>query len=152
MEPARTSPFHDFRLSRGVTWLEPTLSVELTYSEIMEAGSAIRFIGSLSNLARLSHVSRFESEEPEGPQPGHGLRYAAQRTGKYPDHDMPGCHEFPSGLEHVFAVNVEPDTRTRHAEPAAWNGLELGEQGRSTLGMHSATLRSKISARRRGLS
>ena len=31
-----TSPFHDFRLSRGVTWLEPTLSVELTYSEVME--------------------------------------------------------------------------------------------------------------------
>jgi ATP dependent DNA ligase C terminal region len=31
-----TSPFHDFRLSRGVTWLEPTLTVELTYSEIME--------------------------------------------------------------------------------------------------------------------
>jgi bifunctional non-homologous end joining protein LigD len=31
-----TSPFHDFRLSRGVTWLEPTLRVELTYSEVME--------------------------------------------------------------------------------------------------------------------
>jgi len=31
-----TSPFHDLRLSRGVTWLEPTLLVELTYSEIME--------------------------------------------------------------------------------------------------------------------
>ena len=31
-----TSPFHDFRLSRGVTWLEPTLTVEVTYSEIME--------------------------------------------------------------------------------------------------------------------
>jgi bifunctional non-homologous end joining protein LigD len=31
-----TSPFHGFRLSRGVTWLEPTLHVELTYSEIME--------------------------------------------------------------------------------------------------------------------
>jgi hypothetical protein len=31
-----TSPFHDFRLSRGVTWLEPTLSVEITYSEIIE--------------------------------------------------------------------------------------------------------------------
>jgi hypothetical protein len=31
-----TSPFHDFRLSRGVTWLEPTRTVELTYSEIME--------------------------------------------------------------------------------------------------------------------
>jgi hypothetical protein len=31
-----TSPFHDFRLARGVTWLEPTLTVELTYSEIME--------------------------------------------------------------------------------------------------------------------
>ena len=31
-----TSPFHDFRQSRGVTWLEPTLTVELTYSEIME--------------------------------------------------------------------------------------------------------------------
>jgi ABC transporter substrate binding protein len=31
-----TSPFHDFRLSRGVTWLEPTLTVELTYSELME--------------------------------------------------------------------------------------------------------------------
>jgi bifunctional non-homologous end joining protein LigD len=31
-----TSPFHDFDLSRGVTWLEPTLVVELTYSEIME--------------------------------------------------------------------------------------------------------------------
>jgi hypothetical protein len=33
---ASTSPFHDFRLSRGVTWLEPTLHVELTYSEVME--------------------------------------------------------------------------------------------------------------------
>lgn len=31
------SPFHDFRLSRGVVWLEPTLHVELTYSEIMDA-------------------------------------------------------------------------------------------------------------------
>jgi len=31
-----TTPFHDFRLSRGVTWLEPTLYVELTYSEVME--------------------------------------------------------------------------------------------------------------------
>ena len=31
-----TSPFHDFRLPRGVTWLEPTLSVELSYSELME--------------------------------------------------------------------------------------------------------------------
>jgi hypothetical protein len=31
-----TSPFHDFRLSRGVTWLEPTLHVAVTYSEIME--------------------------------------------------------------------------------------------------------------------
>lgn len=31
-----TSPFHDFRLTRGVTWLEPTLHVELTYCEIME--------------------------------------------------------------------------------------------------------------------
>jgi len=31
-----TTPFHDFRLSRGVTWLEPRLRVELTYSEIME--------------------------------------------------------------------------------------------------------------------
>jgi len=25
-----TSPFHDFRPSRGVTWLEPTLTVEVT--------------------------------------------------------------------------------------------------------------------------
>src|SRR5215470_4675913 len=32
----KTSPFHDFRLSRGVTWLEPTLTVEVTYSEVME--------------------------------------------------------------------------------------------------------------------
>jgi bifunctional non-homologous end joining protein LigD len=31
-----TSRFHDFRLSRGVTWLEPTLIVEVTYSEVME--------------------------------------------------------------------------------------------------------------------
>jgi hypothetical protein len=31
-----TSPFEDFRLSRGVTWLEPTLHVELTYSKVME--------------------------------------------------------------------------------------------------------------------
>lgn len=31
-----TTPFHDFRLSRGVTWLEPALHVELTYSELME--------------------------------------------------------------------------------------------------------------------
>src|SRR5262249_8036876 len=31
-----SSPFHDFRLSRGVTWLEPTLTVEVTYSEVME--------------------------------------------------------------------------------------------------------------------
>jgi hypothetical protein len=31
-----TSPFHDFRLSRGVIWLEPTLHVELTYSELIE--------------------------------------------------------------------------------------------------------------------
>jgi hypothetical protein len=30
------SPFHDFRLARGVTWLEPMLHVELTYSEVME--------------------------------------------------------------------------------------------------------------------
>jgi hypothetical protein len=32
----KTSPFHDFGLSRGVTWLEPTLHVEVTYSEVME--------------------------------------------------------------------------------------------------------------------
>ena len=31
-----TSPFHDFPMSRGVAWLEPTLRVELTYSEVME--------------------------------------------------------------------------------------------------------------------
>jgi len=31
-----TSPLHDFRLTRGDTWLEPTLSIELTYSEVME--------------------------------------------------------------------------------------------------------------------
>lgn len=31
-----TFPFHDFRLSRGVTWLEPIHTVELTYSEVME--------------------------------------------------------------------------------------------------------------------
>jgi bifunctional non-homologous end joining protein LigD len=31
-----TSPFHDFGTSRGVTWLEPTLTVEVTYSEVME--------------------------------------------------------------------------------------------------------------------
>jgi len=31
-----TSPFHDFRLLRGVTWLEPTLTVDLNYSEVME--------------------------------------------------------------------------------------------------------------------
>jgi bifunctional non-homologous end joining protein LigD len=30
------SPFHDFRLSRGLVWLEPTLHVELTYSEVMD--------------------------------------------------------------------------------------------------------------------
>src|SRR5205085_5478275 len=28
-----TSPFHDFDVSRGATWLEPTLLVEATYSE-----------------------------------------------------------------------------------------------------------------------
>ena len=33
----RTSPFADFDLPRGVTWLEPTLTVEVTYSEVMEA-------------------------------------------------------------------------------------------------------------------
>lgn len=32
----RSSPFDDFSVSRGVTWLEPTLTVEVTYSEIME--------------------------------------------------------------------------------------------------------------------
>jgi bifunctional non-homologous end joining protein LigD len=31
-----TTPFHDFRLSRGVVWLEPTLHVDVTYSELME--------------------------------------------------------------------------------------------------------------------
>jgi len=31
-----SSPFHDFSLSRGVTWLEPTRTVEVTYSEIMD--------------------------------------------------------------------------------------------------------------------
>jgi hypothetical protein len=30
------SPFHDFRLSRGVTWLEPTLSVEVTYGDLVD--------------------------------------------------------------------------------------------------------------------
>jgi bifunctional non-homologous end joining protein LigD len=35
-QPTSTSPFHDFRLSRGVVWLAPTLQVDLTYSEIME--------------------------------------------------------------------------------------------------------------------
>ena len=34
--PRTTSPFPDFRLARGVRWLEPTLHVELTYSEIMD--------------------------------------------------------------------------------------------------------------------
>jgi hypothetical protein len=33
-----SSPFHDFRLSRGVTRLEPTLAVDVPYSEIMEGG------------------------------------------------------------------------------------------------------------------
>jgi bifunctional non-homologous end joining protein LigD len=32
----RASPFHDFRLSRGVTWLEPTLLIAVSYSEVME--------------------------------------------------------------------------------------------------------------------
>ena len=31
-----TLPFYDSRLSRGVTWLGPTVTVELTYSELME--------------------------------------------------------------------------------------------------------------------
>src|SRR5262249_14728607 len=31
-----SSPFHDFNVTRGVTWLEPTLHVEVTYSELME--------------------------------------------------------------------------------------------------------------------
>jgi hypothetical protein len=31
-----SSPFHDLDLSRGVTWLEPRLIVEVTYSELME--------------------------------------------------------------------------------------------------------------------
>jgi hypothetical protein len=31
-----SSPFRDFRVSRDVTWVEPTLHVEVTYSEIME--------------------------------------------------------------------------------------------------------------------
>jgi hypothetical protein len=31
-----TSPFDDFTVSRAVTWLEPTLHVELTHSELME--------------------------------------------------------------------------------------------------------------------
>lgn len=31
-----TTPFSDFRLGRRVTWLEPTITVELTYSELME--------------------------------------------------------------------------------------------------------------------
>jgi hypothetical protein len=31
----RPAEFHDFWLSRGVTWLEPTIPVELTYSEVM---------------------------------------------------------------------------------------------------------------------
>jgi hypothetical protein len=30
------SPFHGFNVSRAVTWLEPTLSVDVTYSELME--------------------------------------------------------------------------------------------------------------------
>jgi ATP dependent DNA ligase C terminal region len=32
-----SSPFADFRTSRGVTWLEPTLTVEVTCSEMMES-------------------------------------------------------------------------------------------------------------------
>ena len=31
-----TTPFHDFRLARSVTWIEPTLHVQLTYSELIE--------------------------------------------------------------------------------------------------------------------
>ena len=31
-----SSPFRDVRFSRGVTWLEPTITVEVTYSELME--------------------------------------------------------------------------------------------------------------------
>ena len=31
-----SSPFHDVRLSRRATWLEPTLSVEVTYGEVIE--------------------------------------------------------------------------------------------------------------------
>ena len=31
-----SSPFHDFGLPRGVTWLEPTVIVEVTYSEVMD--------------------------------------------------------------------------------------------------------------------
>ena len=36
-----TSLLHDFQLARGVTWLEPTLTVELTYSELVK-GTARR--------------------------------------------------------------------------------------------------------------
>jgi len=31
-----TSPLHGFNVSRAVTWLEPTPSVEVTYCELME--------------------------------------------------------------------------------------------------------------------
>jgi len=38
-----TSPFHDFRLSRSVTWLEPTLPVgEMEYEVVASNGNEIR--------------------------------------------------------------------------------------------------------------
>jgi hypothetical protein len=33
---AKDSPFADFRLWRGVTWLEPRLMTEVSYAEIVD--------------------------------------------------------------------------------------------------------------------
>jgi hypothetical protein len=57
---------------------------------------------------------------------------------------MPGRHEFSNGLVHAIAVNLQPDTRTRHAQPAAVNGAELVEHRGRLLRVHGTTLRLKV--------
>jgi len=51
----------------AVPALEPTLTIEVTYSEVMEGRLRDPVYRGLVKLGRLSHVSRRESEQAAGP-------------------------------------------------------------------------------------
>jgi len=86
------------------------------------------------------HTSRdVNPKNPNGRRkaPGCRLRHSEQINSP---RNMSGRHQFPDSLLHALTVNIDPDTRTRHAELAAGNGFEFSEQGGGAFGVHSVTL------------